>query len=321
MLVILSKLFPWRIRKRYKDLIKYSYMETSFENFVGSSVLLGMLVGSLLPAILFIFFHVSFTTMILTSLFLFFLVVISMYALLVLRADSNSKFIENILPDALMLMSMNIKSGMTTDRALIMAARPEFGPLERELNRTGKNIMAGQEISRALLDMTTRVKSRLFDRTIRLIIEGIESGGEMSSLLKQTAEDIQTTRLVQNEIRSNVMMYAIFIFFAAGVGSPLLFGISTYLIGSISSQFSLFEVTELSEQTVSLSLQVSPNFLVLFAVIALAVTSFFAGLMIGIIRGGTEKAGIKLIPVLLALSLVVFFTVRTGVASIFPVVV
>jgi flagellar protein FlaJ len=214
---------------------------------------------------------------------------------------------------------MNIKSGMTTDRAFILSARPEFGPLQRELSRAGKEILAGNEIRYALLGMTTRIKSQLFERTIRLILEGIESGGELSSLLQQTAEDIQTTRLVTNEVRSNVLMYAIFIFFAVGFGAPLLFGISTYLVSQISTQFSTFQVVGPTGEAAAAGLKIAPGFLVTFALVALTVSSFFGGLIIGIVKGGSERNGFKFIPLLIVVSFVVFFIVRTTVSTIFPV--
>src|SRR3989338_6908138 len=69
------------------------------------------------------------------------------------------KFIENILPDALQLMASNLRAGFTTDRALLLSARPEFGPLKDEINLVGKEITAGKPIEEALFNMTKRVQS------------------------------------------------------------------------------------------------------------------------------------------------------------------
>jgi len=212
---------------------------------------------------------------------------------------------------------MNIKSGMTTDRALIMTARPEFGPLKKELANAGKEILAGKPIKHALLGITYHIKSKVLDRTIHLIIEGIESGGELSNLLQQTAEEIQSTKLIQDEIRANVLMYSIFIFFAAGIGAPLLFGISTHLVGTIGQQFSTFQIAGLEQQPITTSIQIKPEFLVTFALLSLTITSLFGGLIIGIVKGGNEKMGVKFIPVLLIISLFVFFAVRAVLGSIF----
>lgn len=312
----LSRIYPKSIRESYKTLMRYCDIEGDHERYVGKVVLTG-LVLAFIVSVLFDLFIFPMLLAAFVFVVVFVIIEIIGYLSLILRADAKGRVVESVLPDALLLMSMNIKSGITTDHALIVSARPEFGPLERELNRAGKLIVAGKEVRHALLNMTTRIRSELFDRTIRLILEGIESGGELSSLLHQTAEDIQNTRLVRNEVKSNLMMYGIFIFFAVGIGAPLLFGISTYLVGSIGTQFSTFQ-TGGSDQMVFGGLQISPDFMLMFAVIALVVTSFFGGLIIGIIKSGSEKAGIKLIPLLLIISLFVFFSVRIAVASVFP---
>ncbi len=242
------------------------------------------------------------------------------YLWLTIRAESKARFVEEVLPDALLLMAMNIKSGMTTDRALIIAARPEFGPLEKELTRAGKQLLGGKEIKYALSGIAVHIKSKLLDRTIRLVIEGIESGGELSSLLEQTAEDIQNTRLVTNEVRSNMMMYCIFIFFSVAIGAPLLFGISTYLVGSVGGQIAAFQSAEVLGQSsigVSGGIGVTPQFLTMFALISLTITSLFGGMIIGIVRSGSERNGLKMIPVLLIISYAVFFVVRMVVSSTF----
>ena len=54
-----------------------------------------------------------------------------------------------------------------------------------------------------------------------------------------------------------------------------------------------------------------------FAVTLLSITSIFASLIIGIIRGGKEKVGYKYIPILLVCSLAIFFLVRYVLTNVF----
>lgn len=318
---IIARLLPGRIRNKYKNLLSYTDMQMDAEKFMIISIMIGLIVSFIISVNIFTIFLLSFNAFVLMFLVIFFVLEITIYLWLVLKADAKGKYIENILPDALMLMAMNLKSGMTTDRALIMAARTEFGPLEKELNKTGKQILAGKDIKKALFDMGQRIRSRVFERTISLLVEGIRSGGELSALLQQLAEEMQTTKAVEHEVRANVLMYAIFIFFAAGVGAPLLFGISTYLVGGVSQQLSTIKapdsnVVPISAGTISLS----PGFLVTFAVLALTITSIFGGLIVGIVKKGEEKAGLKFIPILLFLSLSIFFIVRLGLSGLFPAI-
>lgn len=315
----IAAMLPKGLRKRYVQLMKYGDIEKP-ERMIGLALVMGVVLASAVAVILGVFFSIVLDffreLLLIGALYLFFEIII--YMRFVLRADGKGKAVESILPDALLLMSMNIRSGMTTDRALIMSALPEFGPLQKELNIAGKQMLAGREIGEALIDTTTRIKSKLLDRTIRLVVEGVESGGELSDLLLQTAEDIQSTRLVQNEVRANVLMYAIFIFFAAGIGAPLLFGVSTYLVSALSQQFSAIQTGSVQSLIGQGAVRVSPGFLVFFAVTSLILTSLFGGLMMGIIKGGSEKDGVKLIPLLLVISLSVFFIVRLIVSNILP---
>ncbi len=318
---IIARLFPGRMRNRYKNLLNYTDMQMDVEKFIIVSILIGIVGSFVISVNVFTLLLLSFNTFFVLFLVIFFVLEIAIYLWLILKADAKGKYIENILPDALMLMAMNLKSGMTTDRALIMAARSEFGPLERELNKTGKQILAGKDIKNALFDMGQRIRSRVLERTISLLVEGIRSGGELSALLQQLAEEMQTTKSVESEVRANVLMYAIFIFFAAGVGAPLLFGISTYLVGGVSQQLSTISVPESGITPISSgAITISPGFLITFAMIALTITSFFGGLIVGIVKKGEEKAGLKYIPMLLFLSLSIFFMVRGALAGIFPAI-
>ncbi|MDD5148594.1 MAG: hypothetical protein PHH08_03980, partial [Candidatus ainarchaeum sp.] len=57
-------------------------------------------------------------------------------------AEGRGRFVERILPDVLQLVSSNMKSGLTTERALLASARPEFGAFGNELKLAGGKILA-----------------------------------------------------------------------------------------------------------------------------------------------------------------------------------
>jgi len=133
---------------------------------------------------------------------------------IILIADARAAEIEKVLPDALQLMSANVRAGMTVDRAIWLAARPEFGVLEEELRRAGTKTVGGKTIKLALMEMAARVKSDLLEKTFRLVIEGIESGGELARLLEETANNVRTVQSLRKEIKTSVTTYSIFIFFA-----------------------------------------------------------------------------------------------------------
>ena len=317
----ITKILPKNSIQGYRDLLRYYDIKVDYDKFIGFVIIFGLLIAASITIFLFLVLSIPLGYMFfLTYIGFYFGFEFAVYMLLSLSVDSRAKTTEKILPDALQMMAMNIKAGMTTDRALLLTARPEFGPLEKELNRAGKNVLAGMEISQALMEIPERIKSPVLERTIKMIVEGIRSGGELSDLLQETSEDIQDAAVVKGEVQSSVLMYAIFIFFAAGIGAPLLYGISTYLVGVLSTQFTKFEGTDIPSGGLNImggDINISQEFLLMFPIISLIITSIFGSLIIGIVKNGTEKDGVKIIPILLALSMAIFFIVRSIVSGIF----
>lgn len=247
--------------------------------------------------------------------------------LVILIADSRTAQIELVLPDALQLMSANVRAGMTVDRAIWLSAIPEFGILEEEIRRVGSRTIGGESIKEALTEMGRRIKSNILDRAIKLIIEGIESGGELAKLLEEISLNIRTSQSLKKEIEASVMMYVMFIIFAAVIGAPLLYGISLYFVETMSrlwgSQFLTmpqnvpqgFGTTGLAAQVSAP--QISPTELLYFAIASMLITTFFGAIIIGLIRYGEEKKGFKYIPLLVTGALGVFFIVRFVVDLLF----
>ena len=242
---------------------------------------------------------------------------IAVYGKLLLSADSKRKFIESVLPEALQMMSTNIKSGLTTDRALLLSARPEFGVLAKELRIVGKQVVTGMQLEEALVSMTRKIRSDVLDRTIALIVEGIKSGGKLAELLEQTAKDLQDQQVLQKEIAANVGTYALFIFIAAAVGAPLLFGMSSFIIQVLTSQMSIASPTGnvpiFGSSTIGSAkrgIGITYQFVVYFSFTLITIIGGFAGMMMGIIKEGREKAGLKYSPIILVIALSLFFAVR-----------
>jgi len=245
-----------------------------------------------------------------------------MLVMLVLIADSRAKEVEVVLPDSLQLIAANIRAGMTIDKAIWLAARPEFGVLEDEIRKVGAETLSGESIRNALGKMTTRVNSVLLRRAVKLLVEGLESGGEVAHLLEQTSINIRIMQGLRKEMHASVMMYSLFIMFAAVLGAPLLYAISLYFVSTMSvlwgSQLTTANMIFSGASFVNFSPPtITPGELFWFSIAAMLVTTFFASLLIGLIQTGKERNGVKyIIPVVLG-ALVVFFVARLVVSSLF----
>ncbi len=318
---------PKKARDGYKALVEYAEIDMDAESLLGFIVIFGALFSAAITVLFHIILGFSVLMFAAVAAVVYVIFILASYMIPWFSVESKANFVDSILPDALNIMSVNIRSGLTTDRAFILSARPEFGPLEKQINDAGKRMMSGTEIREALLGMTRKIKSDLFDKTIKLIVEGIESGGQLSRLLDQTAQDIQKTKTIEAEVKASIMMYVFFIFFAAGIGVPVIYGISTNLVGVMAQQTSQIDIASISSVkgafgglkfTGISSVSVEPEFLVIFALLAMVVTSIFAGMIIGLIRNGKEKAGMKYIPIILIVSMVLFFVTKTLIAGILP---
>ncbi len=242
------------------------------------------------------------------------------YIIISIAAQRRKKEMEKVLPDALLLMSANIKSGLNIEKAFLLSARDEFGPLAKELRQTAMEMFGGKPIEEALDDLETRVKSGLFKETIKLLIDGLESGGNTAELLESSADDIRNSMELREEINSNIRMYVIFILMAAMVGAPLLFSISVYMSETTAN---MWEGTNIGEMQTGGQLgltfqqpQVNTAFFEQFSVMAIIMINFFAALIISEIKNANVKEGAKYVPFMVILSVMLFFLIKKGVSAL-----
>ena len=310
---------PKRLKDYFSKQLAYCGIDIDPDKFLGFLITFGPAMALAVALDLNILLKVPIVLVFLVALLVFEATAVLWLSL---AADAKGHFTERVLPDALRLMSTNVRAGLTIDKAMLLSARPEFGPFKTEIERTGRAVMAGQEIEGALAEIPTRIKSEVLARTMKLIVEGIKSGGQIAELLDQTATDLDSQRLTDQEVRASVMTYNIFILFAAGIGAPMLFGISSYLTQVLGAHAGSFEIgaraSEFSRIPIgAVGTTLSTEFIVMFSVICLIVSSIFGALIIGLIKKGTEKAGVIFIPILLGLSLGIFFVVRTVFGNMF----
>ncbi|MDY6766377.1 MAG: type II secretion system F family protein [Candidatus Nanohaloarchaea archaeon] len=231
------------------------------------------------------------------------------YLVFSILAERRRRAIEQVLPDALLLISANIESGLTVDKAFLVSARDEFGPLADDIRLTAMRMYGGTPVEEALEQLAESTNSELFEETLKLLVDGINAGGEVSSLLESSAEDIRTSLQLREEIATNVRMYSMFITIAAVVGAPLLFGVSTFLTETTSQLWATADIGSIPSQGF-ITLQkpdVNVEFFRVFAVAAIIISNAFAALLISEIKNGTVKDGFKKIPVLVAVAVLAYY--------------
>jgi len=226
--------------------------------------------------------------------------------------SANIKKMEDAFPDFISLMASNLRAGMTVDRALLLSSRKEFAPLDKEIMLLGKDIVTGKEITQALKETGERIPSEKIRKTLKLIISGIKSGGNLAVLLEETSENMRSRGFIEKRAASNVLMYVIFIFFAVAVGAPLLFGLSSVLVNVLTQL--LAEVP--TDQTISnvpfalSAVSISSTFIFYFALAFILVTDVLASLVLGLVSKGDEREGLKYMVPIIVVSLGVYLSSR-----------
>lgn len=231
-----------------------------------------------------------------------------------LEVYSRREKIEGVFPDFLQLMSSNLRAGMTIDKAMLLSVREEFSPLDKEILKAGKEITTGKTVESALLEMAKRIGSEKIEKTVLLIISGIKSGGNLAVLLEETSRSIRERDFIEKKAASNVSMYIIFIFVAVAIGAPTLFSLSNILVETMSKLLSGVSNTQMpmaSNIPFTFSkVSISPDFIRYFSIGFMVVIDIFAALLLGLVKKGEERDGVKYLLPLIILSIGVFFAVK-----------
>lgn len=244
------------------------------------------------------------------------------YLLFQTAADRRKTEMEKMLPDALLLVSTNLKSGASINRAFLASARDEFGPLQSEFNRTAVQISGGVPVEKALDNMRERINSPLFEDTLKILTNAIAAGGNTAELLESSAEDIRSSLELREEVKSSVRMYTVFIFIAGVVAAPALFGITVYMADTTTSMWSDVNLEGgsnfASGGSTGMSFQkpdVNTSFLGQFSILALTISNFFASLIISQIGNGNMRGGVKLIPITVSVSVGLFLVINSALSG------
>ncbi len=310
----LLKIYPKKLRLKYEKDIKNSGVEDHPEKYF-NSIFKIILVITALSLILFYFVNINSLYAIAVFIFLNIL----FYFRISLKAINRIKKMETIFPDVISLMASNLRAGITIERAFLLAARPEFDPLDTEILKTGKEITTGKDVVFALKEMSKRINSEKISKIVMLIITGLKAGGNVSDLLEHTSKNMKEKEVMEKKIASTTLMYVIFIFAAVSVGAPILFSLSSVLVEIV---INLGErLPDVSNIQMELpftfqSVPISVNFVIWFSLLFILITDFISCFVIGIVNKGEGKTGLKYFLPIATTSLILFFIVRNLVSKI-----
>jgi len=319
---VLGRFIPTPVSVKLEQQLVYAGVSVSPEDFISMNAVYSILF-SIVAYLTAGFFEIDLFYKLILTMFVFFSVWILPRIILNALIYKRTQSIETVLPDILDIIAQNIRTGMTTDRALWTAARPEFGPLAAELQIAARTTLTGSPLPDALIAITNRIQSERLERTIRLIIQGITSGGELPAILQAIAVDMRAEQNLLKQMQSETNAHVMFMLFAMLFGAPLLFAVSLQFILVFSGLFSKINVSELSnlpQSATTITLKpfvISPDFYFTYALITLIVLCFFGSFLIGLLRTGKPISGLQNIPTFTATSVVIFLVLNHFMTSVF----
>ncbi|NPE26917.1 hypothetical protein HNV12_02855 [Methanococcoides sp. SA1] len=275
-------------------------------------------IGALLIGVVVYFIYGNWISTAIGLVIGFFIVFSSLKFMGSLKESARMKKIENVFPDFLQLVSSNLRAGMTVDKAMLLSARPEFAPLDKEILQSSKDISTGKPIGIALKAMSKRIGSEKIEKTLLIILSGIRAGGNLAILLEETSRSMRQRIFVEKKAASQVLMYTIFIFLAVSIFAPGLFSLSGVLVDTMTNLMGGVSPDSLPQNVpISFSsVNISTTFIYYFSLLFIVVMDVMAALVLGLVSKGDEKEGLRYLPIMLILSLIVFFSLAKILAGV-----
>lgn len=301
----MSIFIPKRIQKDIKKIAEFADIGIDVDEWIGRTFLFSLLISFILGIALSVinYFFILFLPLIFILIFFIF------YLDLYLKAENRRKNVESLLPEFLYMVAGNIRAGVTPLIALRMAARPEFCALEKEIIYATNKSLGTESFTEALMEISTRIKSDVFKKTIELLVVSLRAGGNLPLLLESAAEDIRNNIELRRELITSTRMYTVFILFSVIIGMPTLSAVSVQFIEMITRMESKIggAYTPIG---FTFGAPLSVDFILTTSIILLIITSLLASALIGVIYDGKKLNGLSYYPIILFSSLFVFYVMK-----------
>lgn len=312
-------------------LLSYAGIDIPPEIWMGSQLFTTFILSILLSAVPLLFTQITgenigfgtggklnFAFLLGYTVLAFFIAFISILALSYLHLyyviHDRTKRVEEILPDFLLMVAAHMHAGLTPFAALQEAARPEFGPMEKEVREIAARAAGSETFGDALEQLTWRIDSPMLRRTIAFFENGLRSGGKLANLLETSAEEIRDIDEIRRETVLNTRTYTIFLLFILVGGLPLLLAISTEFLGIFTKMQA--NITADSSKAIggmmSSKLNLSEDFVGKMAVVIIVGTSVLVSVFIGVIGEGKILFGLKYAPPMAIVAYLFFLMIKAG---------
>lgn len=291
-----KKIFPRKFLAKVDRRLESTNIVLSAEEFIGIALLVSIGLGVAIP-LLGLILPLPLPMPIL-GVIAFVAVFASLSFLLpYFLAQRRAKELEDTLPDALRQMASTLRAGVGIDAAMEDISKSGYGTLSKEFNRAVVEVRRGRALEDSLIALARRSNSPLYERSFRLITEGIERGAALADVLDSVSKDAREIHAVQRERKAATTQQAMFLIVASLFAAPFISG----LVLGVGEMF-----TTLGGAAAGTTTTLPPELgtIILLYVIIQAIISALA---VGIIRYGRVIKGLMFVVPFMIGAVVVFY--------------
>jgi flagellar protein FlaJ len=204
-----------------------------------------------------------------------------------------------------------VKSGITIPRSILHVSEEDYGDLNPFIRKLAHQIEWGIPLHKAMITFANDTGNNVIKRSISIIIEADESGGDITDVMMSVSESVINVKKIKEERRASTYSQVVqgYIVFFIFIGIMLvlqlwLFPKLTALRDPLQQGIDLMGgMAGSGEETMNLDS-------IFFSLIM--IQGFFAGIMIGKFSEGTLKQGLIHSLILVTVAAVIITTARGG---------
>ena len=300
-----------------KAALEYAGVRMPWQQYIVNTILFSLSFGIFAALMSEPYLHVGYPPLILSGSIL---AAIALTSHLLHKAEDRGHKAAEYLPDSLRLMAANMEAGVSTDQALLMSAKPEYGVLGEELGRMGQDMMKNHTLEEALENLKKRVKSDALHMSVSLVGHGLKAGSGLSKSLSHIASVLDGRERVRGEVASALQSVKTMVVVVVVFSAPLLHGCSgasATITGHLREKVS----SDLPAHTLAQNFMerqgggVSDEFIQGYIITNLAVTAVLGSMIVGELGSMRKLSGLRYTLWMTLASVAVYVAVKSFLAE------
>ncbi|AKF11663.1 type II secretion system F family protein [Sandaracinus amylolyticus] len=116
--------------------------------------------------------------------------------------DERVRLLEENLDSWLLMLANALKASPSLGEAIQSSAKLMRAPFSEELDLVIKEMKLGTPLDQAVLNMSTRIKSRIISSSLATVLVGRQTGGDLPNILEQSAATLREMARLEGVVRT-----------------------------------------------------------------------------------------------------------------------